>query len=50
MVGKGYVFTYGIPNLMFHVVTAYAIARNAGFEVGKADFMGGQVEMLPDAV
>lgn len=29
MVGKGYVFTYGIPNFMFHVVTAYSILRNA---------------------
>lgn len=48
MVGKGYVFTYGIPNFMFHVVTVYSILRNAGFEVGKADFMGGQAEMLPD--
>lgn len=39
MVGKGYVFTYGIPNFMFHVVTIYAILRNAGFKVGKGDFM-----------
>ena len=50
MVGKGYVFTYAIPNFMFHVVTAYSILRNAGFDVGKTDFMGGQVEMLPDTV
>lgn len=49
MVGKGYVFTYGIPNFMFHVVTAYSILRNAGFDIGKADFMGGQAEMVPDA-
>ena len=48
MVGKGYVFTYGIPNFMFHVVTAYSILRNAGFDIGKADFMGGQAEMMPD--
>ena len=48
MVGKGYVFTYGIPNFMFHVVTAYAILRNAGFDIGKADFMAGQVEFHPD--
>lgn len=50
MVGKGYVFTYGIPNFMFHVVTAYSILRNAGFDIGKADFMGGQIEFHPDAV
>lgn len=48
MVGKGYVFTYGIPNFMFHVVTAYSILRNAGFDIGKTDFMGGQVDFLPD--
>ena len=48
MVGKGYVFTYGIPNFMFHVVTAYAILRNAGFDIGKADFMAGQIEFHPD--
>jgi uncharacterized protein len=48
MVGKGYVFTYGIPNFMFHVVTAYAILRNAWFDIGKADFMGGQAAMVPD--
>ncbi|GAB0174295.1 MAG: DUF1993 domain-containing protein [Candidatus Altimarinota bacterium] len=50
MVGKGYVFTYGIPNFMFHVVTAYSILRNAGFDIGKADFMGGQIEFHPDTV
>jgi uncharacterized protein len=50
MVGKGYVFTYGIPNFMFHVVTAYSILRNAGFTIGKADFMGGQIEFHPDDV
>lgn len=49
MVGEGYLFTYAIPNFMFHVVTAYDILRNAGYDIGKTDFMGGQVEMLPDA-
>jgi hypothetical protein len=34
---------------MFHVVTAYDILRNIGFQIGKSDFMGGQAEMLPDA-
>lgn len=41
MVGKGYVFTYGIPNFMFHVVTAYSILRNAGFDIGKGRLYGG---------
>jgi uncharacterized protein len=48
MVGEGYLFTYALPNFFFHVVTAYDIMRNAGYSVGKVDFMGGQVEMLPD--
>ncbi|MFZ2255378.1 MAG: DUF1993 domain-containing protein [Patescibacteria group bacterium] len=49
LVGAGYVITYGIPNFMFHVVTAYDIVRNLGFQIGKADFMGGQIEFHPDA-
>lgn len=28
LVGAGYIVTYGIPNFMFHVVTAYDILRN----------------------
>lgn len=50
MVGAGYLLTYAVPNFFFHVVTAYDILRNAGYSVGKVDFMGGQVEMLPDAL
>jgi uncharacterized protein len=49
MVGEGYLFSYALPNFFFHVVTAYDILRTAGYAVGKSDFMGGQVEMLPDA-
>lgn len=48
MVGEGYLLTYAVPNFFFHVVTAYDIMRNAGYDIGKTDFMGGQVEMLPD--
>ena len=48
MVGVGYLLSYAIPNFFFHVVTAYDILRNAGYSVGKVDFMGGQVETLPD--
>ncbi|KAJ6785461.1 hypothetical protein PWT90_01171 [Aphanocladium album] len=29
----------GLPNMYFHAVTAYAILRNAGVEVGKADYL-----------
>jgi uncharacterized protein len=48
MVGAGYLLTYAVPNFFFHVVTAYDILRNAGYSVGKVDFMGGQVETFPD--
>ncbi len=40
LVGAGYLVTYAITNFMFHVVTAYDILRNMGFQIGKADFMG----------
>ena len=49
MVGEGYVLTYGLPNFFFHIVTAYDIIRNAGFEIGKADYMGPGVALVPDA-
>ena len=48
MVGEGYVLTYGLPNFFFHVFTAYDIIRNAGFEIGKADYMGPGVALVPD--
>jgi uncharacterized protein len=48
LVGAGYIFTYGLPNFLFHTVTAYDILRNAGFDIGKADFMGGQAAFVPD--
>ncbi len=50
MVGAGYVLTYGIPNFFFHVVTAYDILRQHGFDIGKGDYMGGGLALIPDAV
>jgi hypothetical protein len=29
-----------LPNVHFHVTTAYAILRHNGVEVGKKDFLG----------
>jgi hypothetical protein len=29
-----------LPNLYFHVTTAYAILRHAGVALGKRDFLG----------
>lgn len=48
MVGEGYVLTYGLPNFFFHIVTAYDILRNAGFDIGKGDYMGPGVALVPD--
>ena len=37
--GDQYVSEYLLPNLYFHITTAYAILRMLGAPVGKADFM-----------
>jgi hypothetical protein len=29
-----------IPNFYFHFVTAYALLRKEGVQIGKADFLG----------
>jgi hypothetical protein len=34
------ILTYIVPNFYFHAVTAYAILRKNGVEIGKSDFMG----------
>jgi hypothetical protein len=38
--GRDYFLLYGLPNFFFHLSMAYAIARQAGMPVGKADFDG----------
>ena len=38
--GRGYLLGFVLPNLYFHVTTAYAILRQAGVGLGKRDFMG----------
>ncbi|MDJ0708348.1 MAG: DUF1993 domain-containing protein [Leptolyngbyaceae cyanobacterium MO_188.B28] len=42
MVMKGWPFLsmFVLPNVYFHVTTAYDILRNNGVEVGKRDFLG----------
>ena len=37
--GRQYVSEYLLPNLYFHITTAYAILRKLGVPLGKADFM-----------
>lgn len=38
--GLGYVQGFVLPNLYFHVATAYNILRHNGVELGKMDFLG----------
>ena len=38
--GHNYLFGFVLPNLYFHVTTAYAILRQAGVPLGKPDFFG----------
>lgn len=44
MTGEDYLKHWALPNLFFHVTTAYAILRHNGVEIGKADYLLG-----PDA-
>lgn len=41
MRGDHYLAQVAIPNFYFHVVTAYAILRHDGVELGKMDYVGG---------
>jgi hypothetical protein len=38
--GGDYLDHYVLPNLHFHLTTAYAILRHNGVELGKGDFLG----------
>ncbi|MFZ4540493.1 MAG: DUF1993 domain-containing protein [Rickettsiales bacterium] len=38
--GHDYLYTYALPNLFFHITTAYALLRHNGVPLGKADFLG----------
>ena len=41
MKGEAYLKHYALPNLFFHVVTAYALLRHNGVDVGKTDYLMG---------
>ena len=43
MTGYEYATEYVIPNFYFHVSTAYNILRANGIEIGKTDYLGGDV-------
>lgn len=40
MQGTAYLFHHVLPNVFFHVTTAYDILRQAGLELGKLDYLG----------
>jgi uncharacterized protein len=40
MYGADYLVEFGLPNLYFHLTTAYDILRHKGVPLGKADFIG----------
>ncbi|MDB5943975.1 MAG: hypothetical protein JWQ13_3541 [Ramlibacter sp.] len=41
MKGEAYLLNWALPNLFFHVTTAYAILRHNGVELGKGDYLMG---------
>ncbi len=42
MQGEAYLKHWALPNLFFHVTTAYALMRHAGVDLGKADYLMGE--------
>lgn len=38
--GQSYLFGFALPNFFFHFVTAYAILRHLGVDLGKRDYIG----------
>ncbi len=40
LTGKEFAIQHAIPNLYFHITTAYSILRSNGVEVGKKDYLG----------
>lgn len=40
LTGQDYALQHAIPNVYFHVTTAYSILRHNGVEVGKKDYLG----------
>lgn len=39
-IGLPYLLNYVLPNIFFHITTAYAILRHNGVEIGKKDYLG----------
>jgi hypothetical protein len=41
LTGQAYVMTWALPNVFFHVTTAYTILRHNGVVIGKSDYLVG---------
>jgi hypothetical protein len=41
MKAQAYLTTHALPNMFFHIATAYAILRHNGVELGKRDYLVG---------
>ena len=41
MAGEAYLTQWALPNMYFHITTAYAILRHNGVVIGKGDFLTG---------
>lgn len=37
--GASYLFSFALPNFLFHITTAYDILRHEGVKIGKRDFL-----------
>lgn len=40
LTGEEYAIQHAIPNIYFHITTAYSILRHNGVDVGKKDYLG----------
>jgi hypothetical protein len=40
--GQSHLLAFVLPNVFFHVTTAYALLRQKGVQIGKLDFLGGR--------
>ncbi|QDE32743.1 MULTISPECIES: DUF1993 family protein [Shewanella] len=47
LTGYEFAIEHAIPNLYFHITTAYAILRHNGVEVGKKDYLGAMPYKVP---
>ena len=39
--GEAYVMNWALPNMFFHITTAYTILRHNGVVIGKSDYLNG---------